>query len=396
MTGRPRQSVGTHGSISFRPKADGYMARTRVRDRDGRTREVTATGKTKGSAERALKAKLEVRRPSTPAGLQGSMTMTAAADYWFDYRASTGRAGQRTPIKPQTLATYKNAMRLAVLPALGGLRLDEVSVPLLDEVLRDLEAAGTSTMQARSILNQIFGLAVRHGVMSVNPMSMIEKPARENGEIEILTIEQVHVLRHVVRPDVTRKGNSKKPNGDLRDVVDGLLGTGCRIGELLSLHWDDIDLESATPTAHIAATLVEPRKEFGGQLTRQESTKSRGQRTLILPDELVDVLNRRRDTSRYDRANDPVFASSKGTYLWPNNIRTRLRAALEPCDSLVGTTPHTLRRSVATLIAHTDGFEAAREQLGHAATGTTARYYVAPRVVAPDVRKTLSKFFVTN
>lgn len=107
---------------------------------------------------------------------------------------------------------------------------------------------------------------------------------------------------------------------------------------------------------------------------------------------MVELLRARRARAKHARDADPVFASRTGTWLWPNNIRTRLRAALDGSD-LAGTTPHTLRRTVGTTIAHELGLDTAREQLGHAHPGVTGRLYVARMKIAPDCRAVLDQFF---
>lgn len=73
-----------------------------------------------------------------------------------------------------------------------------------------------------------------------------------------------------------------------------------------------------------------------------------------------DALASRRGRTRWLGAEDPVFASRVGTWLWPNNVRTRLRQAVVGVPGLDGTTPHALRRTVGTLVAHEVGLDAAR------------------------------------
>ena len=65
--------------------------------------------------------------------------------------------------------------------------------------------------------------------------------------------------------------------------------------------------------------------------------------------------------------------------------------------TLVGTTPHTLRRTVASLIAYEFGLDAARMQLGHSLLGTTplARY-VAHREEVSDYTSALEANFITD
>lgn len=394
MTGRPGLAVGEHGDVSIKPNGrGGFKARTRVRGRDGRIREVTATGENRGAAKRALQRRLETSASSVSTGITAGMTMEQAVDFWLAHRQRSGLVRRRGPVKPQTLAAYGDAARLLVVPAMGGLRVGEVTVGMLDTILADLEAAGQSTAQARSVLNQMLGLAVRHGALAANPMALVAHPQREDREVEVLDLEQVRALRALVRPEALRRPGRRGPNGDLRDVIECLLGTGCRIGELLALHWEHLDLDGDVPTSRICGTLVEPRSGFVARLHRQESTKSKTVRTLVLPDAVVEVLVLRRAQTRFAEDGQPVFASGTGRWLWPNNIRTRLRAAVADHDGLVGTTPHTLRRTVGTLLAHERGLDAAREQLGHSDPGVTWRAYVAARPVAPDFRDVLDQLF---
>jgi integrase len=176
--------------------------------------------------------------------------------------------------------------------------------------------------------------------------------------------------------------------------VDFILGTGCRIGEALAVRWSDLDLTGGTPTVHVCGTLIEPRGKYVEKLFRQPKPKSGDYRTLILPRHVVEMLVERRLRTRWSGPDDPVFASSaSGQWVWPNNIRTRLRDATDGVQGLAGITPHTLRRTVGTLIAHERGTDAARDQLGHTDGSVTGTFYVAKREVAPDLRVILDRFF---
>jgi hypothetical protein len=62
MAGRPRQPVGTFGSIATTEYAPGrFRATTRFRDWDGHSRKVTATARSRRGAETALKLELAKR-----------------------------------------------------------------------------------------------------------------------------------------------------------------------------------------------------------------------------------------------------------------------------------------------------------------------------------------------
>lgn len=87
-----------------------------------------------------------------------------------------------------------------------------------------------------------------------------------------------------------------------------------------------------------------------------------------------------------------MFAHAGGGWLWPNNQRTKLRA-LVTGTSLAGVTPHTLRRTVGTVVAQGAGLDAARDLLGHRDPSITARHYIADTDVTIDVCHVLEQIF---
>jgi integrase len=122
-------------------------------------------------------------------------------------------------------------------------------------------------------------------------------------------------------------------------------------------------------------------------LHRQPMTKTGAARTIALPCANVEMLNRRRAALRqHDR--QPLFAHACGGWLWPNNVRSKLRGVVAG-TSLVGTSRHTLRRTVGTLVAHSVGLDAARDVLGHRDPSVTARHYVPDSGRVVDVRNAL-------
>jgi integrase len=227
-------------------------------------------------------------------------------------------------------------------------------------------------------------------------MLLVEKPARRPREVQTLDVDAARRLRRVVDPATRRTPGRRGPNRDLAELVDVLLGTGMRIGEVLALRWCDLDLAADPPTVCVSGTLLEPRPGHVDSLRRQDDTKTGRDRTLVLPAPVVDALAARRRRSQWRRMDDPVFASGTGAWLWPNNVRTRLRQAVAGIEGLDGTSPHTLRRTVGTLLAHEAGLDAAREQLGHSDPGVTYQRYVASRRVAPDLRPHLMRFFTAD
>ena len=55
-------------------------------------------------------------------------------------------------------------------------------------------------------------------------------------------------------------------------------------------------------------------------------------------------------------------------------------------------TPHSFRRTVATVVRDAHGPAAAQQQLGHAKLSTTEAHYLQRQTTGPDVRETLDRF----
>ena len=91
-----------------------------------------------------------------------------------------------------------------------------------------------------------------------------------------------------------------------------------------------------------------------------------------------------------DNPHDAIFASRRGTWMSPNNMRRQWRQARAETD-LEWVTPHTFRKTVATLIDKEADTKSAAAQLGHASEDVTNTYYVAKPALAPDVSDILEQ-----
>jgi hypothetical protein len=132
--------IGTWGKIRVYPyhhdakgKPDTFRAETLYRDFDGRTRTVTAYGRSRTLATNKLRERLKERSET---GRRGELTamhrFSAAADLWMEKLRGMVAEGRRAP---GTVDTYERQLRNHVLPALGEVRLAEASTPLVDKVV---------------------------------------------------------------------------------------------------------------------------------------------------------------------------------------------------------------------------------------------------------------------
>jgi integrase len=382
---RPPLPIGTWGKIRTEKLGPNrYCARTRFRDYDGKTRDIEAAGTTGPDAIRALKVKLRDRTTPNDDEITRETRISTLAELWLDEITAEER------LTPQTIHRYRTSVRVAILPALGNLRIREASVGRLDKFLRGIATAHPSAAKgAKVVLGQMLALAVRHGAIPTNPVRETGRLRRPRRKVVALTDEHLHAVRAAIRdwqqPVPGKPG--PRHTGDLADIVDLMLATGARIGEVLALRWEDLDLGAERPTLTICGTLVYVK---GQGYFRQEWTKSdAGYRMIVLPKFAVGMLLARKLVAA-NNPHDAIFASRRGTWLAPNNVRRQWRQARADTD-LGWVTPHTFRKTVATLIDQEADTKSAAAQLGHASEEITNTYYVAKPVLAPDVSEILEQ-----
>lgn len=387
---RPELPVGTWGKIRTErlgPKR--FRARTRFRDYDGKTRDVEATDTTGPAAIRALKVKLRDRSAPSNDEITRDTRVTKLAELWLEEITDEER------LAPQSIDRYTGVLRTRILTALGDLRIREATAGRIDRFLRNLAKTHAATAKtAKVILSQMFNLAVRHEAITTNPVreaGRIHKKTR--NKVRVLTPDHLHDVRAAIRrwqePVPGKPG--PRHTGDLADMVDLMLATGARIGEVLALRWQDLDLDGARPSLTICGIIVYVK---GKGFFRQEWTKSdAGYRTVVLPQFAVGMLLARA-LSAVENPNDAIFASRRGTWLSPHNMRRQWRQAR--ADTGLGwVVPHTFRKTVATLIHDEADTSSAAAQLGHANETVTGTYYIAKPVLAPDSSKILEQLGAT-
>jgi integrase len=390
---RPPLPIGDHGHISRRQTTPGHwVASCRVRDSDGHARQVTAAGDTGAKAERALVASLKDRArgaSGTSGEITADSTVADLADAWMAERVLAGKLDKQTHDRDQSL------VRTKIVPHLGRRKLREVTPGSVDRLLRAVSATTpTQARKAQTVLKGMFALAVRLDAIRSSPTRDLGAlPVPPKKAVRALAADERQAARQAVQewrtaPDEDgHKPSGPRPTALLADYLELSLGTGIRIGEVLGLLWSDLDLDAASPTLKVTGTLVQRK---GEGLVRKPKLKGKyGYRVIYLPPFVLETLNRRLADRRPGEIR--VFATRKGTYVSPSNLRSQWRAVREGAG-LDWVTPHSFRKTVATHLEAGAGLEAASQQLGHGSSTITAVYYVEakPRV-APDMGELLEE-----
>lgn len=372
MAGRPRTPLGTHGSIHVRRRGRTHTAETRVRDGDGRLRRVAASAGSAAAARRELQKRLQNRPAPGYGQLQAWSSFADLVELWL--------AGlDLRDLALGTKDSYRDVVRLHVLPAFEHFTLGEITTGRVEWFLKSEAAVSYSqAMHSRTLLNLLFGFALRHDAITRNPVggtSQLRKPCHTP---QALTLAQIAAIREAAAGWRGEPGlPGPKSDGQVRDLIEVLLGTGMRPGEALALRRCDITEGPGGMVARVTGTVVW-RKNRGA--FRQDHPKIESSvRSVPVPEFAAEILRRRLAPLGPADAVRTIFANRGGGPLNPSNVRRTFRdmvklAGLEE----TGISLRWYRRTAATVIARGMGVDAAATFLGHTSTVITEGHYIAP------------------
>lgn len=369
------------GSISTKRAPSGtYYARVRVRDRRGVVKQLQAAGRSKSAAERELRDRLASWRGQTRRDVSADWMLADLAKEWL---ATVEASSLAINTKRRYAEVVGTAERGYVIRELGSLRIRECSTGVLQDWTTELhDRTGRETAKlARTVLLGILQVAVANDALERNPVREVTIPrAAERKAVQALSDEDV------TRVLASFKADGRASAADLPTITEFMIGTGARIGEVLALRWDDVDLGATTPTVTIRATIANA-KGSGWQI-QDHPKSSTSNRVLMLPRFLVERLLERQVDGQWPSEVGLVFPSATGGVRDPSNLRRVWRDTLKGIG-LAGVTPHTFRRTVATRIARALDVDAAAQQLGHSNRAVTVKHYIERALEAPDARAVL-------
>lgn len=376
--GRPRLAPGEWGDVtSLReatPAGVRHVCRVRYRGYDGRVRLVQRSGPTRKAAQASLDEALRELASQGEGLLTARDAFDDAVRAWLADLDDLVRVGERSP---GTVQTYRFHWGKHVSPSLGGLRLNQVTVPVVDRFLVRLHGdVGPATARsARAIVSGAMGRAVREGAVPTNP-------ARDVRRLSVKPKRRPRALTDAERSAwfLALAQDEDAVRRDLPELTAFMLATGLRIGEALAVIWEEVDLDGGT--IMVTSTLI---RVTGQGLLRKRTKSEAGQRPLVLPSWCVAMLRRR--TLAGVGPEEPVFATVDAGFRDPRNVgrwlaEARTKAGME------WVTSHAWRKTTASVLD--DSGLTARliaDQLGHSRVSMTQDVYLGrgaadPRVVA--------------
>ncbi len=295
----------------------------------------------------------------------------------------------RNRVRPSTWHSREMHVRCYLMPELGRLPLARLTSADVERALGTFLAHGrpagagrprpvspATALHVRATLRRALSDAQRDGLVGRNAAGDARPPYSPHRPVSYLGADDVRRLLEATADD---------ERGPLYALA---ATTGLRLGELLGLSWQDVNLIAGTLTVRQSLALAR-----GGGYTLAEPKSARSRRTIPLPERARAALRRQRERQDAARASmgtawqdldGLVFTDTVGRRLLPETIshafaRARVAAGIPRVRF------HDLRHSAATLmLAEGVPLAVISEWLGHAGIAITAAHYAA---VVPALRR---------
>ncbi len=208
--------------------------------------------------------------------------------------------------KPSAIRSYRTALKLRILPEVGGIRLGELRRATVQRLADHMLSDGASPSTIRNTLmplRVICRRAIEDGELTVSPCDHLRLPAVRGRRDRVASIDEMHALLDALPPD-------------LEALYATAFYAGLRRGELRALRWGDVDL---------AAGRITVRKGMDDTGVMIEPKSVSGARTIPIVQPLADVLERHR-AGDLDIARDRHVFFGRRAFT-PSTVRRRAETA---------------------------------------------------------------------
>ena len=263
--------------------------------------------KTKGECADKLKALKNTITPSA------DMSFGDWLDLWYENYS-------KPAVRPSTQRIYVGYIRLYIRPRLGLIPLNKLTANDLQQLFTWMKTDGgaesgladSQVVNCHSLCHRALEKAVADRLIARNPADGCKLPALKREEMKILSREAMQRLLIQAKEE------------HYYELFLLEFATGLRLGELMGLQWDDLDLTTGELRINKQVNMV------GSELVVNEPKTKAAVRTLLLPPSVLNVMRayRNRIDSRW------LFPSPKkeDMPLRPSVVHRRLHRLLDHAE----------------------------------------------------------------
>lgn len=340
----------------------------------------TISGKTQTEVRmrlREIQAALD--NPDENIPVESTLTLGQWADSWLEIYA-------KPSIKITTYESYESYIRNQIKPFIGDIRLPALSAEQLQRFFNQMAETGKfgnekglsvkTLYNLKNLVHALLAQAVSNRLIQYNVIESVKLPRNYHQEMRVLSREEQEKLLAAA---------DESPNRAALGIKFALF-TGIRVGEMLGLKWDNVNLENGTFRIKEILRRVTNNSGIGSnstvvkslQTTKTESSN----RTVYLIPELIDDLKAYREWQQSAADENPVFnpqnfvfITAGGSYIEPRTYQDLFQRVVR-ASGIARVNFHALRHTFATR-AIEQGMDilVLAKILGHAQASTTLNMY---------------------
>ncbi len=278
-------------------------------------------------------------------------------------------------VKDSTRSSYMTIINTHLLPNIGAIRLDELTIPIIQRLYNSLgepnssrDAISAKTIKnVHGVLHKALHQAMLNGFIRNNPADATVLPRIEKKQIHPMDEYQISTFLKAIRGHQFEK------------LYITMLFTGMREGEALAVTWDCVSFVTSSITVDKQLQLVRGTK---GQY-RLVPTKNSKVRTIHVAPYVLDILRGIKQEQEHNREiygpplekTPYVFCTPMGEHFKPNTVYKNFKAVVRNLgyDHI---RLHDLRHSYAVAsIRSGDDIKTVQDNLGHATASFTLDVY---------------------
>ncbi len=269
-------------------------------------------------------------------------------------------------LKPKTIEGYYHMMELHVKPELGKIKLKDLTADRIQNHYRDKTKAGYSSKTVKhihTIIHDALKHAVRMGELFRNVSDHAILPKQE-------TIKPMRVLTKEEQQKFMDTCKAQPHDGGLAFILD--LATGLRLGELLAVTWDDIDIEAGVLKVSRNISRIMNMDTKKTEIMEGTPKTKAGKRSIPIPTSVFEMLKAYKPE---DERKGLLFPSSAGTPIEPRNMQRKFYNMIEKAE-IEKANIHALRHTYCTRLLES-GVQpnTAKELMGHSSIQVTLDIY---------------------
>lgn len=277
----------------------------------------------------------------------------------------------KTELAPKTLQKLK-FHKTYIDNGIGYMKLRSINHKVLEEFYNNLKAS--SGLQDRTIqdiqgtVKSIFNKAIKWGYIAINPHQTIDTIKVKKKPLNYYNNEETYKLIECLKNEPAK----------VRALIMLAIDSGCRLGELTGLTWNDVDFENRKITINKATQYI-----VGMGIIEKETKTVTSNRTITITEETIKALKDYKIQQSLDKLkcgskwgnSKRVFTTECGSDMHPNRPGKILNRVIEKYG-FKKVKFHGLRHtSISLQLNNGVPLQVASRRAGHSTTAVTDKIY---------------------